>query len=153
MVGTDRFHRMHIGTYLGFGLDYTVACAALTLGGGLDQFPGLRFAFFEAGATWMAYAMHGADRSFFIERPCARTDTRPSELILAHCMTAIENVEPLEQLVQVYGAANFVIGTDFPHPEFQRLPNASSDISGQTTLTEEDKANILGGNLARALKI
>ena len=153
MVGTERYHRMHIGTYLGFGIDYTVACAALTLGGVLDQFPKLRFLFFEAGATWMAYAMHGADRSFYIERSCSRTDTRPSELIMRHCMTAVENVEPLEQLVAAYGADNFVIGTDFPHPEFQRLPNASTDITDKSSLSAEDKAKILGGNLARALRL
>ena len=119
----------------------------------LDQFPKLRFLFFEAGATWMAYAMHGADRSFYIERACSRTNTRPSELILQHCMTAVENVEPLDQLVEVYGADNFVIGTDFPHPEFQRLPNATTDVTSRTKLSDENKAKILGGNLARALRI
>ena len=153
MIGTARFHRLHIGTYLGFGLDYTVACAALTLGGVLDQFPNLRFLFFEAGASWMAYAMHGADRSFYIERACSRTNTRPSELILKHCMTAVESLEPLEQLVEAYGADNFVIGTDFPHPEFQRLPNATTDITGKRGLSEEAKNKILGGNLARALRL
>ncbi len=152
MVGTERYHRMHIGTYVGFGLDYTIACAALTLGGVLDQFPKLRFLFFEAGASWMAYAMHGTDRSFYIERACARTNTRPSELIKQHCMTAIESIEPLEQLVEAYGADNFVIGTDYPHPEFQRLPNATTDISG-SGLSEESQHKILGGNLARALKL
>ena len=153
MVGTERYHRLHIGTYMGFGLDYTVACAALTLGGVLERFPKLRFAFFEAGATWMSYARHGADRSFYIERACSRTDTLPSELIAQHCMTAVESLEPLEQLVEAYGSKNFLIGTDFPHPEFQRLPNVPSDITGKGGLSEEDKANILGGNLARALRM
>lgn len=152
MVGTDRYHRMHIGTYLGFGIDYTVACAALTLGGVLDQFPNLRFVFFEAGASWMTYAMHGADRSFVIERACSRTNTRPSELIMRHCMTAVENVEPLEELVQVYGHENFVIGTDFPHPEFQRLPNSAGGIM-DAGISDQAKTNILGGNFARALRL
>lgn len=152
MVGTERYHRMHIGTYIGFGLDYTISCAALSLGGVLDRFPKLRFAFFEAGASWMAYAMHGADRSFYIERACSRTDTRPSELIKRHCMTAIEAVEPVEQLVAAYGADNYLIGTDFPHPEFQRLPNASTDITG-SGISTKDQNNILGGNLARMLNL
>ena len=52
----------------------TQLCAALTLGGVLDEFPNLRFLFYEAGAGWMTYAMLGCDRSFFIERACARTD-------------------------------------------------------------------------------
>ena len=153
MVGTERYHRLHIGTYVGFGLDYAVACCALTLGGVLEEFPNLRFLFFEAGASWMAHAMHGADRSFYIERACSRSDALPSELIKRHCMTAIESLEPVEQLVAAYGADNYVIGTDFPHPEFQRLPNAPSDITGKPGLSVEDQNKILGGNLARALKL
>jgi aminocarboxymuconate-semialdehyde decarboxylase len=153
MVGTERYHRLHIGTYVGFGIDYTVACVALSLGGVLDEFPDLRFLFYEAGASWMPYAMLGADRSFFIERACARTNTLPSELIRQHCVTAIESLEPVEQLVTAYGSDNFILGTDFPHPEFQRLPNATTDITEKPGLTEEDKAKILGGNLERVLKL
>ena len=153
MVGTERYHRLHIGTYLGFGLDYAVACATLTLGGVLDEFPNLRFLFFEAGAGWMTYAMLGCDRSFYIERPCSRTSTLPSELIKQHCLTAIEKLEPVEQLVEAYGSDNFVLGSDFPHAEFRMLPNAPTDILDRPRLSEEDKAKILGGNLARALKL
>ena len=153
MVGTERYHRLHIGTYVGFGIDYTVACAALSLGGVLDEFPNLRFLFFEAGAGWMNYAMYGADRSFYIERACSRTNTPPSELIKEHCYTAVESLEPLEQYVEAYGSGNYLIGTDFPHPEFQRLPNATTDITDRAGLSDEDKAKILGGNIARALKI
>ena len=54
MIGMERMRRLHIGTYLGFGLEYIMACAALTLGGVLDEFPNLRFCFFEAGASWDA---------------------------------------------------------------------------------------------------
>jgi aminocarboxymuconate-semialdehyde decarboxylase len=153
MVGTERFHRLHLGTYLGFGLDYAVACAALTLGGVLDEFPNLRFIFYEAGAQWMTYAMLGCDRSFYIERGCSRTSTPPSELIKQHCMTAVESLEPLEQLVEAFGSDNFIIGSDFPHPEFQFLPNSTSDITDKPRLSDDDKSKILGGNLARALKL
>ena len=65
----------------------------------------------------------------------------------------MENLEPLDQLVEVYGADNFVIGTDYPHPEFQRLPNAPGDVTNSKKLSDEDKAKILGGNIARALKL
>ncbi|HZT08391.1 MAG TPA: amidohydrolase family protein [Chloroflexota bacterium] len=153
MVGTERYHRLHIGTYLGFGIDYAVACAALTLGGVLDEFPNLRFLFYEAGAGWMTYAMLGCDRSFFIERACARTSTQPSELIKRHCFTAIESLEPIEQMVEAYGSENFFIGTDFPHPEFQFLPNYTTSILDRERLTDADKSKILGGNLARVLGV
>jgi aminocarboxymuconate-semialdehyde decarboxylase len=153
MVGTERYHRLHLGTYLGFGLDYAVAAASLSLGGVLDQFPNLRFIFFEAGAQWMTYAMLGADRSYYIEKGCARSSVPPSELIKKHCMTAIENLEPLEQMVEAFGSENFIIGSDFPHPEFQFLPNSTSDVTDKPRLSAEDKHNILGGNLARFLKV
>jgi aminocarboxymuconate-semialdehyde decarboxylase len=153
MVGTERFHRLHLGTYLGFGLDYAVACAALTLGGVFDEFSNLRFVFYEAGAQWMTYAMLGCDRAFYIEPSCSRTKTPPSELIKQHCLTAVESLEPLEQLVEAYGSDNFIIGSDFPHPEFQMLPNSTSDITDKARLSDEDKAKILGINLAKALRL
>jgi len=59
----------------------------------------------------------------------------------------------VEQIVEAYGDDNFFIGTDFPHPEFQFLPNATTDISDKPGLSEEAKRKILGGNLARALKL
>ena len=77
MVGYERMRRLHIGVYVGFGLEYSMTCAALSLGGVFDEFPNLRFCFFEAGASWLPYAMYGADRSFEIEPQCARTATRP----------------------------------------------------------------------------
>jgi len=54
MVGTERYHRLHLGTYLGFGLDYAVACASLSLGGVLDEFPDLRFVISHLGGGMAA---------------------------------------------------------------------------------------------------
>ncbi len=153
MVGWERYERLHIGTYIGFGIDYTVAAAALTLGGVLDEFPNLRFVFMEGGALWLSYAMAGADRSFFIEPACARTRNRPSELMLKHFVTEVQGLEPVEHIVGAMGSKNLFMSTDFPHPEFQALPNDVEDIAGHQGLSEEAKADILGGNLARFLKV
>lgn len=153
MVGWQRYERLHIGTYLGFGIDYTVAAAALSLGGVFDEFPNLRLVFMEGGALWMSYAMAGADRSFFIEPACARTRNRPSELILQHCLTEVQGLEPVEAIVAAQGADNLFFSTDFPHPEFQALPNSTPDITDKQGLTEEEKEKILGGNLARFLRL
>ena len=153
MVGWERYDRLHIGTYLGFGIDYTVAAASLSLGGVLDEFPKLKFIFMEGGALWLSYAMAGADRSFFIEPACARTSNRPSELMLKHILTEVQGLEPVEHIVAAQGADNLFMSTDFPHPEFQALPNSPSDITDKDGLSEEDKGKILGGNLARFLKV
>jgi predicted TIM-barrel fold metal-dependent hydrolase len=153
MVGMERMRRLHIGTYMGFGMEYMLACAALTLGGVLDEFPHLRFCFFEAGASWMPYAMYSCDRSFMIEPQCSRTRTLPSELIKRHCYTAVEPMEYIPGLIGAVGNENFFFGTDFPHPEFDTFHSTATAIQGRDDLTEEDKANILGANIARALKI
>jgi hypothetical protein len=49
-----------------------------------------------------------------------------------------------------YGGDNFILGTDFSHPEFQRLPNATTDIADKPALSEEDKRKILAAPRADA---
>ena len=56
-------------------------------------------------------------------------------------------------MVAAIGSENFFFGTDFPHPEFQELPNQIGAILAQQGLSERDKENILGGNITRALKL
>ncbi len=157
----ERMRRLHLGTYMGFGMEYQMATGALTLGGVFDEFPRLNFCFFEAGASWLPYAMYACDRSFLIEPQCSRTSNLPSELITSHCLTAIEPMESIAELVGIVGSENFFFGTDFPHPEFQVFhsstrvvednePGAAAIIS-RGGITEVDKANILGGNIARML--
>ena len=49
------------------------------------------------------------------------------------------------------GVENILWSTDFPHPEYQFLPNGPADILDRPRLTDADKRAILGGNVARAL--
>jgi aminocarboxymuconate-semialdehyde decarboxylase len=129
-----------------------MACAALSLGGVLDEFPNLRFCFFEAGAGWLPYAMMGCDRAFHIRRECSRTETLPSKMIRKHCFTAVESTEHIPALVQSIGSENFFFGTDYPHGEYQYLPNTVESITGLEGISDRDKENILGRTMLRALK-
>jgi len=152
MVGQERMRRLHIGVYLGFAMEYAMACAALSLGGVFDRFPNLRFCFFEAGAGWLPYTMVGCDRAFYIRSKCSRTKTRPSELIKKHCFTAVESTEHIPALVQSIGTENFFFGTDYPHGEYKFLPNTVKSITGLEGISGRDKENILGRTMLRALK-
>jgi aminocarboxymuconate-semialdehyde decarboxylase len=153
MIGQERMRRLHLGTYLGFGLEYTIAAAALTLGGVLDEFPNLRFCFFEAGGTWLAYAMYGSDRSFMIEPQCSRTKELPSELMKRHCFSAVEPMENISQLVGLIGSENYFFGTDYPHPEYETFRTTVENVESQEGLTDQAKENVLGGNIARVLGV
>lgn len=150
IVGQERMRRLHIGVYIGFGIEYAVCAAALSLGGVLDEFPNLRFCFFEAGAGWLPYAAMGADRSFYIQNACSRTRTPPSQLIKQHCFTAVESTEHVPALVQSFGSENFFFGTDYPHGEFQYLPN-EVDTYLNLEIPARDKENILGRTMLHAL--
>ncbi|MEA2639741.1 MAG: hypothetical protein QOF51_1135 [Chloroflexota bacterium] len=150
-VGAERMRRLHIGVYVGFGLEYAMAVAALSIGGVLDEFPNLRFCFFEAGAGWLPYAMMGSDRSFHIQHNCSRTQKLPSELIKQHCFTAVEATEHIPALVQMMGSENLFFGTDFPHAEYRELPNMVGAYIDHDGLSSDDKENILGRTMLRVL--
>ena len=150
IVRQERMRRLHVGVYIGFGLEYSMCCAALSLGGVLDEFPNLRFCFFEAGAGWLPWTMMGADRSFYIQNECSRTRTEPSQLIKKHCFTAMESTEHIPALVQAAGSENFFFGTDYPHGEYRFLPN-SVDTYANLPIPDQDKENILGRTILRVL--
>jgi predicted TIM-barrel fold metal-dependent hydrolase len=140
--------RLHISNYLGFAFEYMVGMAALTLGGVLQDFPGLKFCFFEAGGSWLPWVMYTLDRVYKVEPQCARCDVAPSELIRDHFLVAVEpDEEPLVQAVAAIGSENFIIGSDYPHPP-STYPNTAAGIEAMA-LSEEAKENILGGNAQR----
>lgn len=147
-LGWERMRRLHISNYLGFAFEYIVGMAALTLGGVLRDFPGLKFCFFEAGGSWLPWAMYTLDRVYKVEPQCARCDALPSELIRGHCLVAVEpDEEPLVQAVGAIGSENFIVGSDYPHPP-STYPNTAAGIEAMA-LPEEAKENILGRNAQR----
>ena len=152
-LGWERLRRLHISNYLGFGFEYMVAMASLTLGGVLKEFPGLRFCFFEAGGTWLPWAMYTLDRTFRVEPQCARITSPPSEYIRRSCWVAVEPDEfCLPQAVAAIGSKNFIVGSDYPHSP-STYPNTAAGIENMAGLSTADKENMLGRNIAQVLKI
>jgi predicted TIM-barrel fold metal-dependent hydrolase len=145
--------RLHISNYLGFGFEYMVNMASLTLGGMLMDFPKLRFAFFEAGGSWLPWINYTLDRVYGIEPQCARCDIPPSEHILESCMVAIEPDEtPIVGSIATLGHKNFIVGSDYPHPP-STFPNTAAGIETMEGLTDEMRDDMLGGNLKRLFRI
>ena len=152
-LGWERMRRMHISNYLGFAFEYMVGMASLTLGGVLEEFPDLKFCFFEAGGSWLPWTMYTLDRVYRVEQQCARCTTPPSELIRTSSLVAVEPDEfCLPQAIAAIGSENFVIGSDYPHPP-STYPTTVAGIENMDGLTEADKLNILGVNAARLFKL
>ena len=152
-LGGDRLRRMHVSNYLGFAFEYMVGMASLTLGGVLKEFPNLRFCFFEAGGSWLPWLMYTLDRVYKVEPQCARITRPPSEYIKDSCWVAVEPDEfCLPNAVAAIGSDNFVIGSDYPHPP-STYPTTAAGLMEMEGLSDQDKEKILGGNIARALKL
>ena len=152
-LGWERMRRLHISNYLGFGFEYMVCMASLTLGGLLSDFPKLRFAFWEAGASFLPWVTYSLDRVYGIEPQCARCDLPPSELILQTCMVGAEPDEtPIIGAIQTLGSKNFVVGSDYPHPP-STFPNTAAGIANMPGLSDEARSDILGDNLKRLFKM
>jgi aminocarboxymuconate-semialdehyde decarboxylase len=152
-LGYERLRRLHISNYLGFAFEYMVGIASLTLGGVLKEFPNLRFCFFEAGGSWLPWLMYTLDRVFKVEPQCARITRPPSEYIRESCFVAVEPDEfCLPQAIASIGSKNFVIGSDYPHPP-STYPTTAAGFLELEGLSVQDQENILGNNIARALKL
>jgi predicted TIM-barrel fold metal-dependent hydrolase len=152
-LGWERMRRLHISNYLGFAFEYMVGMASLTLGGLLEEFPNLKFVFFEAGGSWLPWAMYTLDRVYGVEQQCARCTEKPSDLIRRSCFVAVEPDEgPLAAAISAIGSDNYVLGSDYPHPP-STYPNTAAGLEEMEGLSQEDKDKILGGNIQRLLGI
>ena len=73
----------------------------------------------------------------------------PARLLRQAFYVAVEPDEfCLPQAVQAIGSENFIIGSDYPHPP-STFPTTAAGIENMAGLSEQDKENILGGNLTR----
>lgn len=152
-VGWERMRRLHISNYLGFGFEYMLCMASLTLGGLLKDFPNLRFAFFEAGASWLPWVMYTLDRVYGIEGQCARCEMEPSTHIRETCMVAAEPDETtLVGAIESIGSKNFILGSDYPHAP-STYPNTVAGLLAMDGLNDDSREDILGGNLYRLFKM
>ncbi len=152
-LGWERMRRLHISNYLGFAFEYMMGMASLTLGGILEEYPDLKFCFFEAGGSWLPWVMYTLDRTYNVERQCARCTTLPSELIRKSSLVAVEPDEtPIVGAIHMIGSENFIIGSDYPHPP-STYPNTAAGLESMVGLSQQDKDNIMGLNVAKFLGV
>ena len=146
-LGWERMRRLHVSNYLGFAFEYMMAMASLTLGGLLKEFPNLRFAFFEAGGSWLPWIMYTLDRVYEVEPQCARCEIPPSQHIRESCVVAVEPDErAIVGSIATIGSKNFIIASDYPHPPstYPNTPARIEEMEGHSAAAKDD---ILGRNL------
>ena len=150
-AGADRMTRYYLGNTVGNPMETTLAIGSIIFGGVIERHKGLRFCWVHGGG-FLPYQIGRLDHGYRV-REEARTNIRkpPSEYLDEMYYDTITHDEPaLSFLIKRMGADRVLYGTDFPWDmgEYDSIPT----IKGMISLSDEDKARVLGENSARLFK-
>lgn len=140
---------------IGNPLDTTIALQHLIFEGTLDRFPGLKILAAHGGGYFGSYAPR-SDHACFVAPPggCNPDITlkkKPTEYLDQLYFDALVfTPEALRHLAAQVGASQIMLGSDYPFP-WEDHP--ADIVFATTTLTDDERAAILGGNAARLLGI
>ena len=126
------------------------AVASWVCHGGLFRHPELKVAVIENGSAWLVPLLNELGDAYkkapegFLGNPVEEVRNR------IHISPFWE--EDLGELSSIVGVERVLFGSDYPHPEGLAEPARYIDVLNERTkLTDEEKAKIMGGNLARLI--
>jgi predicted TIM-barrel fold metal-dependent hydrolase len=128
----------------------TDAVASWVCHGALFRFPELKVAVIENGSAWLAPLL---DQMADVYKKMPEAFPRdPVEEIRNRIHISPFWEDNLGELADIVGVERVLFGSDYPHPEGLAKPARYIDVlTERTKLSEEDKAKIMGGNLARLI--
>ena len=137
---------------IGNPLDTTIALQHLIFEGVLDKYPGLKIIAAHGGGYLGSYAPR-SDHACFVSpqncNPDIKLKKQPTEYLnQLHFDALVFTPEALRHLVAQVGASQVMLGTDHPIPWEQ---HPVDHVFSTTTLSDDQKAAILGHNAARLL--
>ncbi|UDY36629.1 amidohydrolase family protein [Dermatobacter hominis] len=125
------------------------AAASLLCHGLLSRFPGLDVAFIENGSTWVAPLL-GNLASVYKKMPQEFAED-PVEVFKRQVHISPFWEEDLGALADLIGPTQVLFGSDYPHPE--GLADPTSYIDEMAHVPEETVRLVMGGNLARLMRV
>jgi aminocarboxymuconate-semialdehyde decarboxylase len=150
VAAMDRLGKYYLNNLIGNPLDTTIAIASLIFGGVLDRFPDLKLCFVHGGG-YFPYQWGRLEHGYHVRtEPHANSGKPPREYLDRFCFDTItHSLGALEYLVKVFGSSRVLLGTDYPFD--MGLADPLPVVQSLTSITEAEKAAILGGNAARLL--
>jgi aminocarboxymuconate-semialdehyde decarboxylase len=135
---------------IGNPLDTTIALQHLIFEGTLDRFPGLKIIAAHGGGYLPSYSARSDHACFVSPQNCnadIQLKKKPSEYLNQLYFDALVfTPQALRHLVAQVGATQIVLGSDHPIP-WEEHP--VEHVFATTSLSDEEKVAILGGNAAR----
>jgi predicted TIM-barrel fold metal-dependent hydrolase len=143
-----------LSNVVGNPLDTTIALQKLIFEGTLDRFPGLKICAAHGGGYLGSYAPRSDHGCFISPQNCDPNivlKKKPTEYLnQLYFDSLVFTPEALRHLVAQVGANQVVIGTDHPIP-WNETP--VQHVLNTPSLTDAQRAAILGGNAAKLLGI
>jgi len=138
---------------VGFPMDTTLAAATLVFSGVVERFPNVRWLLGHLGGA-IPYLAERLDRGFYAYPVSRAIIRRPPSDYLKECFyydSVNFDLKALHLAIDFAGASHILAGSDYPHM-IGSLEQMVSSIH-QLTLSDADKAAILGGNTARLFNL
>jgi aminocarboxymuconate-semialdehyde decarboxylase len=147
-AGADRMTNYYLGNIVGNPMETTLAIGSVIFGGVLEKHRGLRFCWAHGGG-FFPYQIGRFDHGYEVrEEARANIKKPPSKYLDAMYYDTITHGEPaLSFLVRRMGTERVLYGTDFPWDMGEY--NSVSMINEMRSLSEEEKARVLGENSAK----
>jgi uncharacterized protein len=163
-MGLDSFATYYPAHALGHPFSLMIQAAGMLAHGVFDNFPKLRVAFLEGGATWVPFMMDRLDRSYhdghmqldlegnLIGGPKAgekASDYFKKQLREGRIFVGFDcDDDGLGTAVAKGGRQSFLFGSDFPHEVFDaaKCRHEIDELLDRSDLSQEDKEAVLGGN-------
>jgi aminocarboxymuconate-semialdehyde decarboxylase len=147
-VGVEAMTDYWLMPLVGFLMDTTLAAAHLVFSGVPERFPRIKWVLSHLGGA-IPYLAERLDRGYEAFAECrANIEKKPSEYLKTwHYDTVNFDRDALELAIKFAGAERVLAGSDYPH-QIGSIPSMLSAIRG-LTVSESDKAKILGGNASR----
>ena len=125
------------------------AVSSLICHGALSRFPALKVAVIENGASWVEPLL---DRLADVYKKMPHEfQENPVDVFKRHIHISPFWEEDMAALGDLIGIERVLFGSDYPHPE--GLADPVTYVDHLAKLSDEDKAKVMGGNLARLLGV
>jgi len=148
----DRLMDHYLNNLIGNPLDTTVGTSHLIFGGVIERHPGLKIVLPHAGG-FLGHYWARMDHGWRARPDCRTVITKPPTSYLKKFFfdTITFDPEMLRNLIDKFGAAQVLLGTDYPFDMGEEDPVGL--INSVPRLPSAEKERIMGGNAARLLKI
>ena len=143
--------RGDLGNVIGNPLETTVFASRMIFDGTLDRFPKLKLILAHGGGYIASYLGRTDVACEFRATAKCENKRRPAEYFRdqLYVDSMVFSQEGLRHLVATCGYEHVVYGSDMPY----NWPDTADIIAGATYLPESERMAILGGNLARMLRL